>query len=204
MAMIRPPRLPILAAIVALLLLAGCGSAEPPPPLPPDAVVLAFGDSLTFGTGAPAEAAYPRVLSGLLQRTVINAGVPGEVSSQGRQRLLGLIEQHQPRLVVLIHGGNDLLRRQDPRDIAANLRAMVAAVRDSGADVVLLGVPAPSLILSAEDFYEDIALEAGIPYDGDVLPDILGDSGLKSDPFHPNADGYRRLAEAVQALITGG
>lgn len=197
-------RLILSLALGALLILAGCGGPPPPRPLAPDAVVLAFGDSLTRGTGAPAEAAYPAVLSELLGRTVINAGVPGEVTAQGRERLPDLIERHRPQLVVLLHGGNDLLRRRDPQETAANLRAMIAEVRASGADLVLLGVPGPGLLLRAEAFYADIAREAGIPYDGDTIPDILGDRDLKSDTVHPNAEGYRRLAEAVHRLITEG
>lgn len=191
-------------ALAALLLLTGCDSPTPPRPLAQDAVVLAFGDSLTRGTGAPAQAAYPAMLSELLGRTVINGGVPGEVTAQGRERLPDLIEHHRPQLVVLLHGGNDLLRRRDPAETAANLRAMIDQIRSAGADVVLLGVPGPGLLLRSEAFYADIAREAGIPYDGDTIPQILGDRELKSDTVHPNAQGYRRLAEAVHRLITEG
>lgn len=189
--------------IVLALWLVGCDRAPPPRPLEADAVALAFGDSLTYGTGAPAGASYPEVLAGLLDRRVINAGVPGEVSADGRERLPVLLEAHQPGLVILLHGGNDLLRRKDQAETAANLRAMVEMARAAGAEVVLLGVPKPGLFLSAADFYADLARELRLPYDGDTVAEILGDARLKSDTVHPNAAGYQRLAESVHRLITG-
>lgn len=189
--------------VLLALLLVACERTEPLRPLDADALVLAFGDSLTHGTGAPAAASYPDVLAGLLDRSVINAGVPGEVSAEGRERLPALLEDHQPSLVILLHGGNDLLRRKDQAETAANLRAMIAMARSAGAEVVLLGVPKPGLFLTAADFYGDLAEELRLPYDGDTLPKLLGDANLKSDAVHLNAAGYRRLAEAVHQLITG-
>jgi lysophospholipase L1-like esterase len=164
-------------------------------------VVLAFGDSLTHGNGAPPGQAYPDVLAGLLGRTVVNAGVPGEISAEGRQRLPQLLQQHQPDLVILCHGGNDLLRRLDHSQTAANLAAMVAAIRTAGADVVLVGVPAPGLFLAPPDFYQEMAERAGIPYEGAIVSDVLDEGAMKSDTIHPNAAGYRRMAEALYRLL---
>ena len=77
------------------LLLLCCTSCNNPEPmlnkLPDDAVILAFGDSLTYGTGATKKHDYPYVLAELTGRDVINAGVPGELSSGGRHRLAGLL-----------------------------------------------------------------------------------------------------------------
>lgn len=190
-----------IALLILALALTACERAETLRPLEPDAIILAFGDSLTYGTGAPTGASYPEVLAGLLDRTVITAGVPGEVSADGRERLPALLEEHRPALVVLLHGGNDLLRRKDQGETAENLRAMVEMARAAGAEVVLIGVPRPGLFLSAADFYEDLARELRLPYDRDILAELLGDASQKSDAVHLNAAGYRRLAEAVNALI---
>jgi len=191
------------AGLVVLLLLAACDSGPPKlAKLPADAVVLAFGDSLTFGTGAGAEASYPAVLQELIGRRVVRAGVPGEVSAQGLARLPGAIAAAQPDLLVLIHGGNDLLQRKSPQRIVANLRAMVQMARERGVAVVLIGVPNLGLILGrSAGFYEDLAEELDLHYDGETLPEILGQSSLKSDAIHPNARGYRKLAEAVTELL---
>jgi len=195
--------LPSLAALTVLLLLAACDSGPPKlAKLPADAVVLAFGDSLTYGSGAGAEASYPAVLQELIGRRVVRAGVPGEVSAQGLARLPGAIEATQPDLLILIHGGNDLLRRIPQQRIAANLRAMVRLAWERGAAVVVIGVPDLGLILGrSAGFYEELAEELDIPYDGAALPAILKQPSLKSDAIHPNAQGYRKLAEAVAALL---
>ncbi len=182
--------------------LAGCGASQPSlPPLTSDAVILAFGDSLTYGTGARPEQSYPAILEGLVHRQVINGGKPGELSGEGVQRLRGLMEREAPALLILCHGGNDLLRRRSPEQAERNLREMVAVAHEHAVPVVLLGVPEPGLFLSAAEFYGLIAEDLDVPYDGEVLAEILADRRLKSDRVHPNAEGYRVLAQAVAGLL---
>jgi lysophospholipase L1-like esterase len=190
-----------LAPLLALLLTA-CGSATPPlPPLDPSAVVLAFGDSLTFGTGASPGESYPAQLERLIGRKVVAQGVPGEVSAQGLARLPGALEATAPRLLVLCHGGNDLLRKLPESDAAANVRAMVRLAREKGIAVVLIGVPKPGISPSPAAFYAEIAQEFAVPYEGSILKTVLTDNELKSDWVHPNAKGYARVAEAVAGLL---
>ncbi len=190
-------------ALPLLLLLAACDSGPPQlAKLPAGGVVLAFGDSLTHGTGARAADSYPAVLQGLIGRRVVRAGVPGEVTAEGLARLPGVLQATAPDLLILIHGGNDLLRRTPQPRIAANLRAMVRLAQERGAAVVLIGVPDLGLILGrSAGFYEQLAEELDIPYDGAALPAILQQPNLKSDAIHPNAQGYQKLAEAVAALL---
>ena len=163
--------------------------------------MLAFGNSLTYGTGARPEESYPAVLEGLIGREVINAGIPGELSRQGLKRLPTALERWQPDLLILCHGGNDLLRRRESEDTKQALREMVQLAIGSGTAVVLLGVPRAGLLLRSADFYGALAGELQVPLEGEVLPAVLGDKRLKSDPIHPNAAGYRRIAEALQALL---
>ena len=190
----------LLLAVAALA--AACGSSVPRlAPLPGDAVVLAYGDSLTFGTGAQPEASYPAVLGKLIGRRVWAAGVPGEVSAAGVARLPAALEYYQPRLLILCHGGNDFLRKLGDAQAAENLRAMIRLARQKGIAVVLIGVPKPGLFPSPPDFYADIAKEFGLPYEDAALKTILRDNELKSDIAHPNARGYAVLAQAVAALL---
>lgn len=188
-------------AACIIFIFCGCSSVPQLPGLPADGVVLAFGDSITFGTGANREESYPAVLEQLIGRRVVNAGVPGEVTAEGVARLPAELDRERPALVVLCHGGNDLLRRLDRGETAANLRAMVRMARERGIAVVLIGVPAPELSLSPPKFYREVADESSIPYDSKTLPRIMGKGSLKSDHIHPNAAGYRKLAESLAELL---
>lgn len=195
-------RLWMIAAVMTVMLLGGCGGGTPKvTKLAATDVVLAFGDSLTYGTGAKAEESYPAVLSELLGRNVVRAGIPGEQTAGGLQRLPGALDEHRPRLVIVCLGGNDMLRKGSPDAIEANLRAMLKEILGRGMDAVLVGVPAPGLITSAPEFYEKLAKEFGIPYEGKIVTSVLYKPELKSDPIHPNADGYRRIAEALAKLL---
>lgn len=191
----------LFALLALLLLLTGCDSHPAIRPLAPGATVLAFGDSLTHGNGANAEQSYPTVLAELLSARVVNAGVPGEVSAAGRRRLPGVLEEVQPQLVILIHGGNDFLRRLDLNQTRDNLRGMIESCRRQGADVILAGVPQLGLFLKPAPFYAELAEEYRLPYLDDTLSAILKDNALKSDSIHPNAAGYRKLARALAELI---
>jgi len=188
-----------------LMLLVACGDGASFKPLSERSVILAFGDSLTYGSGASFKSSYPVVLEELTGIRVINAGVPGEVTAEGLRRLPNLLEQHQPNLVVLIHGGNDMLRRMSRDAAASNLEAMIALIREAGAEVVIVGVPQPGLILSTAAFYGEVAEKTNTPIEKDVITDILQYRANKADVVHPNAKGYRMLTEAVrQQLVEVG
>jgi acyl-CoA thioesterase I len=191
-----------LAALLLIVITAGCGPKGPRvAPVGPNDVVVAFGDSLTFGTGANESESYPVVLAQLINRKVVRAGVPGEVTEGGLQRLPAVLEEHRPALVILCFGGNDMLRKVDDETIKANLREMIRVINASGSSVVLVGVPRPALVTSAAKFYEEIAKELAVPYEGSIVTDVLYQRELKSDPIHPNAKGYRKVAEAIAALL---
>ena len=191
----------LLAAFV-LIALPGCGADTPQlPPLSRDAVILAFGNSLTHGTGAPGEASYPSVLEQLSGRKVINAGVPGEVSAQGLKRLPDLLEQHSPDLLILCHGGNDILRKKSMADMQEHLRAMIAAARERDIPVLILAVPKFGLFPSAAPEYREVAESTGVLFIEDLVPEILRDKSLKSDTVHPNADGYGVMAGAIHRKL---
>ena len=190
------------AALFICALLAGCGGAKDKlEKLDSGAVVLAFGDSLTYGTGANPEESYPAVLQRSIGRKVVNAGVPGETSAQGRERLPEVLEEVKPRLLILCHGGNDFLRRLDEAAAAENVRAMIRLARDKGVAVVLLATPKPGLPPSIPEFYGRIAAEQGVPFEEAVIRTVLFDNRLKSDMVHPNGEGYSRIAAAVEKVL---
>lgn len=178
-----------------------CGKTVAIPKLSADAVVLAFGDSLTHGTGANEAESYPAQLAVMVGRKVVRAGVPGEVSESGLVRLPAALDEHAPHVLILCHGGNDFLRKL-PRDKAAeNVRAMIRLAQSRGIAVILIGTPEPGLTVSTPAFYSDIAKEFRIPYEGEVMGSVLRNASLKSDTVHPNAAGYRVIAEKLAVLL---
>lgn len=191
------------ALLLAFTLIAvGCGENAPRlPRLGANDVVVAFGDSLTYGTGAAEHESYPAVLAQLIGRPVVRAGVPGEVTAQGLRRLPAVLDEHRPRLVIVCLGGNDMLRKVSPAQIKRNLETMLSELERRGIPAVLVGVPRPALLTSAAGFYGELAQEFGVPYEGDVVTSVLYSSDLKSDPIHPNAKGYRKIAEALARLL---
>ena len=185
-----------------LLLLTACSSpSNSLNHLGKDDVILAFGDSLTYGTGVSADQSYPAVLSQLIQRQVIRSGVPGELSVDGLERLPGVLQDHRPALMILIHGGNDILRKKDLNKTVENLRSMIELARTNGTQVVMMSVPNPTLILSPAAFYEPLAKEMNVPIAIGDIADILQHPSNKSDAVHPNAKGYRMMAERLSDLL---
>ena len=166
--------------------------------------VVAFGDSLTAGFGAPPGEDYPARLSQLTGVTIQNAGVSGDTTESALARLDDVIARN-PRIVIVGLGGNDFLRRAPLSSTEANLRTIVRRIQESGAMVVVLGFRFPSISGNYEDMYERVADgERAMLIEG-PLKGILNDPALKSDEIHPNARGYElmasRIAEPLQKLI---
>ena len=167
-----------------------------------DAIILAFGDSLTYGTGTANDTSYPSILSELSSREVINAGVPGEISRNGLIRLPSLLDEHQPELLILIHGGNDILRKIPNHQTRENIEQMLGLAKQRDIKVVMLGVPEPTLFLmGSAKIYQQIAEQNNTPIDLETLPSILSNNKLKSDMIHPNTLGYKTLAENIFILL---
>ncbi|WP_322520681.1 arylesterase [Guyparkeria halophila] len=185
---------------IVVLALAGCG--EPAlEPLPRDATILAFGDSLTEGVGAPDGAAYPAQLARLTGRTVVNAGVAGETTADGLARLPETIETQAPALMILLMGGNDVLRNQDLAEAKRNLARMIEEAQAHDVAVVLVGVPEKSLFSQSAPLYEELAEEHGVVLLDDLVAGLLRRPGYKADAVHLNADGYRAMAERIAEVL---
>ena len=191
-----------IVSTVLLLLLSACSEQPSLPKLSGNAAILAFGDSITYGTGASAQHDYPNILAGMTGLKVINAGIPGEISSNGLLRLPALLDLHQPELLILIHGGNDMLRKTSQQQIVNNLESMIREAKQRKIAVIILGVPQPGLfLLSSAEIYQTLAVEQQIPADLDTLSFILTKNSMKSDLIHPNDQGYYLLAERIVSLL---
>ena len=149
----------------------------------------------------PKDNAYPAKLSELIDKAVINAGVSGETTLEGLQRIDSVLDQHTPALVILFEGGNDILRNQDLSKTKDNLNQMIEKIKASGAQPILVGLPKKSLLSSTAEFYEELAEQHDIPLQGNIVAKLLRQPSMKSDSVHFNANGYYALAEAIAKLL---
>jgi len=159
--------------------------------------IISFGDSLTEGVGAGEEKNYPTLLSEGLGRPVINAGRRGDTTTAGLSRLDRDVLERNPRLVLVLFGGNDFLRRVPLARTIHDLEMMVQRIQERGAMVVLLGLKLGVFRDEYGPMYEDVAEKYGALLVPDVLAGILSDPRLKSDAIHPNGAGYELMIERI-------
>jgi acyl-CoA thioesterase I len=188
--------------LIFLLLLAACGAhKEKYASITQGATVLVLGDSLSFGTGANAGEDYPTLLAKSTGWKMINEGIPGNTSAEGLARLPALLETHQPKLLIVEIGGNDLLQQAPQIETIANLKAILAQSKAQGIASILVAIPEISPLkatfgnLSDHPMYATIAKETATPLIADVFSEVLSDKTLKSDQVHPNAKGYAVVSE---------
>ena len=194
--------------ILALpLLLSACGKTPKLPAVAAGASVLAFGDSVTYGTGASPGEDWPSLLAARTGWQVVNAGIPGDTAQAGTTRIQPLLDEHQPRLVIIEIGGNDFLRRRSQSAVKEDIRQIIATVKAAGAQPVLVAVPELSLLglvakkASDAPLYEALAEEEHIPLIADVFSDVLSRPELTADKIHPNARGYQEMASGIHASL---
>ena len=188
--------------ILIAAVIVGCSDNAQLQALNSDATILAFGDSLTYGTGTSRDRSYPAVLEKLINYKIINAGIPGEISEKGLARLPGLINEYRPELIIICHGGNDILRKLDLNKTSGNIQKMIDLARLNNSQVMLISVPEFGLFLNPSSIYQVLADKNQIPIANDILANILGKNTLKSDHIHPNAMGYQLLAEHIALTLT--
>ena len=186
--------------LLGVLMLQSCGQSKLTP-IPPQGTILAFGDSLTAGVGVEPPQSYPSVLSELSGRQVINAGVSGEVTAAGLERLPEVLDQTKPTVLILLEGGNDILRNQDLEATKQNLAAMIELAQERDVEVVLVGVPAKSLFSDVMPFYKELAKDYKLAFEDDLVASLLRQSDYKSDEIHLNEQGYRVMAESIHELL---
>jgi acyl-CoA hydrolase len=199
----------LVVALVVLVALAACGGRREAP-LPAGATVLVVGDSITAGYGVGEAQAWPARLAERTGWKVIAAGINGDRTAGGRERLPALLDAHAPAAVVIELGGNDMLRGVADETIVANLDAMIDAAAARGAKVVLMAAPRPSALgaltrFTAASFYRDLAQRRAVPLVERALPSVLSESSLRLDALHPTAEGHRALAErTAEELAASG
>jgi len=192
-------------ALVYLTLAASANAATKEP------LVIFLGDSLTAGNGLPLDEAFPALVEKAMREhgrpvRVVNAGVSGDTTTGGLERLGYLLEQ-KPDVLVVGLGANDAFRGQPVARIEANLRAIVTRAKSTGVRVVLLGMRIPTNYGAdyADAFaaaYAHVAKTEKV----DLMPFLLAGVGGHvelnlDDGIHPNREGQRVVAANVLPLI---
>jgi len=217
------------AAMALLLITIACGSktetpaesasaaprAVPPPPAAPPVStrlrIVALGDSLTAGLGLAADQAYPAVLqqrlkSAGLDYEVVNAGVSGDTSAGGLERLDWALQGNVKILIVAL-GGNDALRGLGPEALKANLATIIRRAQARKIRVVLAGMEAPpnygrDYIVSFHKVYPALAEQYHVAFVPFLLQNVAGLPELnQADGIHPTAAGARIVADNVWAVL---
>jgi acyl-CoA thioesterase-1 len=175
--------------------------------------VLVLGDSLSAAHNIPVDAGWVRLLEARMSNmatpwTMVNASISGETSLSGKNRLPALLKAQHPAVVVIELGANDGLQGLPLTQLAANLDAMVAAAKASGAKVLLLGIElpvnyGPQYRDGLRKVYADAAARHGVPLVPFLLDGVALDPSLmQDDGLHPKAKGEPRVAENVWKTLS--
>lgn len=176
------------------------GAAEIINEKPKTKVIVAFGDSLSAGVGAPGKG-FVDVLAQRLNMPIVNHGVPGNTTADGVKRLPTIPANERGGIVLLALGGNDLLRQHSTESMMKNLRAMIEQVQRDGGQVILVGIGGAPLRPSLTGEYRKLARETGCRFVPDLLGGILTDREKMADSIHPNAQGYIEVADKIEPVL---
>ena len=164
-------------------------------------VIVCFGDSLTYGTGASPGLDYPSRLAEMLGQEVINAGVPGDTTATALDRLEEDVLSESPDLVLITLGGNDLKNGVPADDALRNLITIVETLQEHYARVIVGGLKFPLRDRGYGKAYAELESQTGIDLIPHILEGIMGNRSLMSDPIHPNDDGYALMAEKFYEAV---
>ena len=196
-----------IASVLVAIAAAGCRKASKFSAIAPGQTVLAFGDSVTYGTGAARGEDWPNLLAQKTSWKIVNAGIPGDTAQNGKGRIQALLDEHRPTMVIVEIGGNDFLRRQASTRVKEDIRQIIKTVQMSGAQVVLVAVPELSVLglvagrPSDSPIYSELAEEEKVSLVPKVFSEILGKPELCADRIHPNALGYQTMATGIHARL---
>ncbi len=176
-------------------------------------VILLFGDSLIAGYGLPGEDAVPVKLEAMLKKNdtnvkVINGGVSGDTTAGGRSRLPWTLNRHEPDLVIIALGANDMLRGIPANVTRDNLAAMLELLKSQSIPTILSAVRAPDshgaiYREGLDTVYKDLAASYAVPLYPFLLEGVFGNPALmQADGIHPNAQGAAVIAKQLADFIS--
>jgi acyl-CoA thioesterase-1 len=174
--------------------------------------IIAFGDSLTAGFGLSEKESYPYLLqeklrAGGFDYEVVNAGISGDTSSGGLERIDWSLDQENVQVLILELGGNDLLRGLPVEKMKANLSTIIKKAKARNVKVLLCGMLAPPTMGARyqREFvavFPDLAAEHKVEFLPFILEGVAADPKLNQpDGIHPNAEGARIMTDNVYKAL---
>lgn len=167
---------------------------------PKQGPIVAFGDSLVVGVGSPETEGFVGTLATRIGEPIQNEGVRGDTTADGLARIETVLAE-KPRMVLLLLGGNDYLRRVPKEETFTNLHTIIAWLQEQGSVVVLLGIRGGILADGYDTDFKALAEETQSAYVPNVLDGIFGNPELMFDSIHPSREGYARIAERVYTVV---
>lgn len=162
--------------------------------------IIAFGDSLVEGVGAADGNDFVSLLSQKIGQPIVNLGRAGDTTADGVARI-GQLDAYNPKVVLLLLGGNDYLRRIPISDTRKNLEILIQNIQARGAVVLLLGVRGGILNDRFAAEFKNLRDTYQTAFVSDVLDGLLGNGQYMADTTHPNAAGYRIIAERIYPIL---
>ena len=163
--------------------------------------IIAFGDSLVEGVGASAGKDFVSLLSQKINRPIINAGQSGDTTATALGRLDKDVLSQDPRVVIILLGGNDAIRRLPKDEVMKNLGIMIDQIQQKGAAVLLIGIQGGIFRDQYKKLFANLAREKKLFYVPDILDDIFGNPQLMYDSLHPNDGGNQIMADRIEPTL---
>jgi acyl-CoA thioesterase-1 len=163
--------------------------------------VICFGDSITQGFGAGPKTSYPAYMSQLMRLPVINAGIEGDTSEGALKRIKSDVLVREPLLVIVEFGANDFLTKIPLEDTRRNIESIIRQCQEQGAIVALADVSNMHLMSEYGLMFRSLSRTYKTIYIPNLLNGIFDNARLKSDYFHPNANGYQIVAQRIYRAI---
>ena len=185
--------------LIALFALCGCGT-KPLNAGNNGVNIAAFADSLTAGYGVDDTHSYPAVLQDMTGMAVINLGVSGNTARAGADRKEEIV-QHNPFMVLIQFGGNDAMQTRPLDETKAALKEIVDYVQGLGAIAVIVDTGGNIKMSPYTKIMKQIAKEKQAVFITAIMKDVFFKPQLKSDAIHPNAEGYKLIAEKIYKTI---
>ncbi|OGE76019.1 MAG: hypothetical protein A3C85_00605 [Candidatus Doudnabacteria bacterium RIFCSPHIGHO2_02_FULL_48_21] len=164
--------------------------------------IIAFGDSLVTGYGLTTVGDdFVSLLSKRTGSQIINAGLNGDTTGSALSRLEKDVLSQDPRIVIVLLGGNDALRHVPVEETFRNLGAIIDGIHAKGSAVILVGVKGSFFGDKYDNEFDRLADAKKVNYIPDILKGLFGHADLMTDAIHPNARGHAIMADRIEPVL---